>query len=361
MPISSPSEIAREVDRALLLIGGASLLLLAGITIAMVAFAFKYRRDKAKTTSQFTGHVWLEITWVIIPTLIVTWFFFVGYRGFAIMRRPPENAMLVEVEGKQWSWSFFYPEEKVGSSELVVPVDTPVKLLLTAPEDDVIHSFYIPDFRVKEDVLPGRQTSLWFESEREGDFNIFCAEFCGKDHSQMISMLRVVSDDEYEQWVRTTMMKRYRPLEYEALANSRHPGFGELGIATEALYASYCASCHAASGDGSGLPGLARDFTSAQNWKHERDVAGIFRALQEGVAGTQMRSFPNLSAWEKVALAHKVRSFMPGAPPETTREEYEALIQEYELDKVQGPRESIPVEQAIDALLEESQNGGQSR
>jgi cytochrome c oxidase subunit II len=346
------SDITREVDRAFLLIGVASLILLAGITIAMIVFAVRFRRGAARTTTQIRGHIWLEITWIVIPTIIVTWMFFVGFKGFFLMRNVPDGAMVVEVTGQQWMWSFHYPEEKLDTVEMVVPVNTPVKVELTSPPGDVVHSFYIPDFRVKEDAVPGMETFLWFEAEREGTYNIFCAEFCGKDHSQMLSLLKVVSQGDYEKWVRAEHARKYKPLVFEAVVDPQHEEFGPdgLNIDSQAMYKTFCQSCHGAAGDGSGLPGVARDFTKPTDWKRSGKVADIFRTLTEGIDGTQMRAYPNLSPWERVALAHRVRAFMQEKMPPDTEEEYAALVKEYELDKVKAPGETIPIERAIEIL-----------
>lgn len=356
MPIASPSEISREVDRAFFLIGGVGVLLLLGITAAMIFFVLKYRRERVTHTAQIEGHLLLEITWIVIPTIIVVWFFFVGYRGFGMMRAVPEDAMEVRVTGRQWSWSFYYPDEKVSAAEMVVPVNTPVKVSLTAPPNDVLHSFYIPDFRVKEDVIPGRDTYLWFTSERTGVFNVFCAEFCGKDHAKMITKLRVVSEEEYRDWLRAMIMKRFKPLEYQAVIDPQHPAFGpeDLNIDAKTLYATYCASCHGVNGDGSGLPGLARSFLTDQNWKRSPKVTDIYRTLMEGIDGTQMRAYPDFTPWEKMALAHHVRSFQATPPPADTEEDFNALVAAYELDKIQGPKERIAIEAAMEILLREA-------
>lgn len=357
MPISSPSEISREVDQALLYIGGSSLLLLLGVTGAMLYFIFRFNRKSTKTTSQIEGHTVLEVTWIVLPTILVTWFFFVALEGFAMMRNVPEDAMVVEVTGQQWVWTFNYPEEGISSTEMVVPVNTPVRCNITAPPEDVLHSFYLPDFRVKEDAVPGKDTYLWFESERTGVFNVFCAEFCGKDHARMITTLRVVTQEEYDDWVKDTTLKKYEPLEYAAVTDPNLPRFDELGIDGEMLYKNLCASCHGEQGDGSGLPGLARDFTTLKDWKFGGKVTEIYTTLTEGIGGSQMRAFPNLSPWEKVALAHKVRSFLGDKAPATTEADYQALVEKYGLDKITGPGETIPVEDAIEKLLEESGAG----
>ena len=350
------SDIAREVDTAFMLIGGVSLLLLIGVTATMVLFVVKYHRGRARTTSQIGGNKWLEIVCIVIPTLIVTWMFFVGYRGFVSIRNPPDDAMIVQVTGRQWAWSFHYPDAGVNSQEMVVPVDTPVKAELTAPSNDVIHSFFIPDFRVKEDVLPGRTTYIWFEAKREGDFNIFCAEFCGKGHSSMLSMLHVVSREAYEDWIRDQIKKQYKPLVFEGIVDPQHPTFGEedLNIDGKQVYENYCASCHGVKGDGSGLPGVARNFSELNKWKKSPKVVDIYRTLMEGIEGTRMRAFPNFTPWENVALAHTVRSLIDNPVAPDARQDYDALVKEYGLDKIQEPKETIPIDKAMQLIVDEA-------
>ena len=163
------SDIATEVDYAFLAISIVCVVLLLGVTIAMIAIVMKYRRGRVKKVPQIEGNLKLEITWIVIPTIIVFWMFYVALDGFYMMRNPPEGAMEVDVVGRQWAWEFSYPESGVTAREMVVPVNTPVKVEITAPPDDVLHSFFIPDFRVKEDAVPGKQTYLWFESNRNPD------------------------------------------------------------------------------------------------------------------------------------------------------------------------------------------------
>lgn len=355
------SDITREVDRAFLLIGGVCLLLLVGITVAMVVFAVRFRRSRTRRTSQVGGNTALEITWTVIPTIIVIWMFFVGYRGFDLMGRVPDEHMVVHVTGKQWVWSFYYPEERVDANEMVVPVNEAVLVKLTAPPEDVIHSFYIPAFRTKEDALPGRESTMWFQPEQEGTYSILCAEFCGKDHSQMTSWLKVVSRDEYNRWIKDQQLKKFRPLEWEAVANADHPGFAELNIDSQAAYDAMCASCHGTVGDGSGLPGEARAFTSLEHWKRGPKVTDIYRTLTEGIEGTRMRAFPNLTPWERVAVAHYVRSFSKVPLPRGTPEDYAELVAEYGLDKTQVPQDTIPIERAMELLVIEAGSSGQAR
>ena len=350
------SDITAEVDLAFNYMGWISLFLLLGITLTMIFFVVRFHRGRARKTKQIEGHFWLEVTWIVLPTLLVTWMFWIGYRGFLLIRTVPEGAMVVKVTGMQWSWSFYYPEEGITSTEMTVPVNTPVKVEITAPPDDVIHSFYIPDFRVKEDAVPGKETYLWFESKRTGEFNIFCAEYCGKDHAQMISMLHVVSEEDYGKWIKAQIARKYKPLEFAGLADPDDPVFGpeDLNIDSARLYRNYCASCHGAAGDGSGLPGVARDFNDLPNWKKTNRITDIYRTLAEGIKGTQMRAFPNFTPWEKVALGHQVRRFIREGLQPVTEDDYAELVAQYELDKMQGPGETIPVEKAIELLTDEA-------
>lgn len=348
------SDITRDLDRAFWWIGGVCILLLCGITVAMLVLVFKYRRSRVTTTVQVEGNRVLEVIWIVIPTLIVLWMFYVGYRGFTLIRTMPAEAMVVQVTGKQWAWAFHYPDEGIDTDRMVVPVGAVVRCDLTAPPEDVIHSFYIPDFRVKEDALPGRSTQMWFKADREGTYNIFCAEFCGKDHAKMITSLRVVPEAEYRQWVRSEIGKKYEPMIWEAVVDAQHEKFKALSIDGRALYSTFCASCHGTAGDGSGLPKEAKDFRQAQGWKLGSKVVDIYRTLVAGVPGTRMRAYPNFAPWEKVALAHHVRSYLGDAGPKDTRQDYDGLVREFGLDRIQKPKDPIPVERAMELLVKEA-------
>ncbi|UCF32679.1 MAG: cytochrome c, partial [Phycisphaerales bacterium] len=160
-------------------------------------------------------------------------------------------------------------------------------------------------------------------------------------------------------WARGEQLKRFRPLEYEAVVDPEHPGFGpeELNIDASRLYMTFCATCHGLAGDGSGLPGAeARDFRTAENWKRGTRVVDIYCTLMEGIEGTQMRAYPNFTPWERVAVAHYVRAFLKDKPPPDSQEDYAALVEEYGLDKTQEPKETIPIEKAMELLVEEAQD-----
>jgi cytochrome c oxidase subunit 2 len=353
MLLPAASRLAREVDRSFWLVGAVTVALLLIVTAAMVYFAIRYRRGRRPVADQVHGHIVLEIVWVVIPTLIVLWMFVVGLRPFLKARAIPEDAYLVQVTGRQWVWSFRYPDSGVEATQLVVPANIAVKLELTSMPTDVIHGFYIPDFRLKQDALPGQLTYLWFNADRLGNYDIFCTQYCGKDHSQMHTLLRVVPPGEFTAWIRGQVARRYRPLVWQAVADPNCPAFGpkDLNIDSKLLYATFCVSCHGEKGDGSGLPGQARDFRQASGWKRGDKVTDIFRTLVNGIPGTQMRPFPNLTPYEKVALAHYVRHFRATPPPANTRADFDRLVQELALDKITPPVQPLPIEKAMEELV----------
>ena len=149
----------------------------------------------------------------------------------------------------------------------------------------------------------------------------------------------VVTDEEYKKWTETQIAMRYKPLEFEGVLNPKHPTFGEddLNIDAKLLFGTYCASCHGQAGDGSGLPGVARDFRTKKDWKNGQKVTEIFKTLHEGIRDTQMRSFPNITPWEAVALSHYVRTFNKQPLAADTKADYDAMIKKFELDKMIGP------------------------
>lgn len=206
--MSGASNFVQGVDLSFAVIFGISLFFLVGITAVMVYFVIRYRRKKNQKAQQIEGNNALEIIWTVIPTILVLIMFYYGWMGYAPMRRVPENAMPVKVYGQMWSWMFEYENGKT-SGKLVVPIDRPVKLELISR--DVIHSFYIPAFRIKEDVVPGKDNYMWFIAQELGEYDIFCAEYCGERHSYMITVTEVVTESEFEEWLRTSDIPEDEP------------------------------------------------------------------------------------------------------------------------------------------------------
>ena len=170
-----------------------------GIMGAMGYFMVKYkRRSENDVTSPIRGDHKLEIFWSAVPSVLLLVIFAWGFTGWMHLMVPPTDAMTVRVTGQKWSWAFQYPNGGTDST-LVVPVGEPVRLQMASV--DVIHSFYVPAFRIKRDVLPNRYTVLWFESDVPGTYPVYCTEYCGTDHSRMLATVRVVSREEYESYL----------------------------------------------------------------------------------------------------------------------------------------------------------------
>ncbi|MDX2474762.1 MAG: cytochrome c oxidase subunit II [Candidatus Krumholzibacteria bacterium] len=196
--MNGASSYSGLVDNAFIFILGTSVLLLIGVTLAMIIMVVKYRRSKNPNPAQIEGSVTLETLWTVLPTILVLVMFYYGWAGFKVMRDIPDDAMPVTVTGQMWSWVFEYENGKQ-STELIVPTGRNVKLNLESV--DVIHSFFVPAFRLKEDCVPGRHNKAWFQSTRDGEFNIFCAEYCGERHSAMLSLVKSIPPREFDEWL----------------------------------------------------------------------------------------------------------------------------------------------------------------
>jgi cytochrome c oxidase subunit II len=194
------SRVAQQTDYlywGLLLMSLAVVLIVFG---PIIYFLFKYRESKpADRTPIHLPQNTIEITWTLIPTLIMICFYVWGARHYFVIERPPQGAMEINVVGKQWMWKIQHPEGNREINQLHVPVGRIVKLILTS--QDVIHSFFLPEFRIKQDVVPGRYTSEWFKADRPGTYHLFCSEFCGTDHSRMIGSVVVMPVAAYEEWL----------------------------------------------------------------------------------------------------------------------------------------------------------------
>lgn len=191
------SSVVQQVDLAFLVIFGISVGILVLITGSMAWFLWRYHHKRSPKAADIDGNIWLEIAWFVVPCFIVAAMFFYGWKSFQALRSVPEGAMDVRVTARMWSWSFEYANGKK-SDTLVVPVDTPVKLTMTSL--DVIHSFYVPAFRIKMDTVPGMDTYAWFEPEETGEFDILCAEYCGVRHAYMLATARIVPQEEFDAW-----------------------------------------------------------------------------------------------------------------------------------------------------------------
>lgn len=188
------------VDQAFWYILGISAVLLFGITAVMVYFVVRYRRSRHPVASDIRDNYTLEIIWTIVPTLIALSMFAIGWSSYLGLRTVPKDAMEVEVLGQQYSWIFVYDNDKETENELVVPLGKAVKLNISSL--DVLHSFFIPAFRIKVDAVKGMPTYAWFLADEIGEYDIQCTEYCGVDHSAMVAKLRIVPGKEFAAWLK---------------------------------------------------------------------------------------------------------------------------------------------------------------
>jgi cytochrome c oxidase subunit 2 len=193
------STTAGNVDALYIFLVVLSSFMSVAIFLMILAFAAKYRRRPGHAAEQIEGSTILEITWSVIPFGIFVVIFVWGAVIFFQERTPPRGATEIYVVAKQWMWKLEHEEGHREINELHVPVGRDVKMILTS--QDVIHSFYVPAFRIKQDVVPGRYTTAWFRPTRPGTYHLFCAEYCGTQHSGMIGQVVVMEPSQYEAWL----------------------------------------------------------------------------------------------------------------------------------------------------------------
>jgi cytochrome c oxidase subunit II len=193
------STAAARVDRVYFYIIGVTVAVSTAVAVLVIYFAIKYRRRSEEIPRPIVGSLLLETLWTVIPLGIALTMFVWSARVYFDMVRPPDDALEVYVVGRQWMWKLQHPDGQREINELHVPVGQPVKLILTS--EDVIHSFFIPDFRIKQDAVPGRYTYIWFEATKPGTYRLYCAEYCGTNHSRMIGWVHVQEAAEHQRWL----------------------------------------------------------------------------------------------------------------------------------------------------------------
>ena len=202
--IKGVSTYANDVDTAFIVVTVITLFLFIITIGSMLYFVYRYQASKSapEDTKNIKHYTPIEIAWTVIPTILMMIVFYFGLESLRVQRTMPKDdeALIVKVLAQRWSWQFEYQNGKK-SAELTVPLNQKVKLIMTAPEQDVLHSFYVPAFRAKEDIIPGQITYLWFSATKKGRYDIQCAEYCGTRHSYMRSFVNVVSKDEYKEFI----------------------------------------------------------------------------------------------------------------------------------------------------------------
>lgn len=300
------SEMAGHVDALFLFlvtITAFFTLLIAGM---ILVFVIKYRRRDPRDVGANTGnHRWLEWTWIIIPSCISLVIFVWAADLYVRMSRPPANALEIQVIGKQWMWKIQHPSGRKEIDELHVPIGRPIKLVMTS--QDVIHSFFIPEFRVKQDVLPGRYSTEWFTPTVLGEYHLFCAEYCGTSHAGMIGRVVVMEPGDYEKWVANA------PLD-DRPENAGARLFVQYG----------CISCH-----GQTAPSLAGIYNREQVMDDGETLTADDNYLRESILNSRARivkGFPpimpsyqgQLSEEQLLQLLAYIKSLHGAATPPAT-------------------------------------------
>jgi len=240
---SNLSNLSQGVNTAFIVILAVCFFFLIGLTIVLLVFIYKYHEKRNPVASQIEGNNSLEVLWTVIPILIVIAMFYYGWTGWKPMySEAPKNALPIKTIGRMWNWHFEYTNGRKADT-LYIPQGKPVVLDLISM--DVIHSFYIPAFRVKMDVIPGKNMSIWFIGNSPGIYDIYCAEFCGLQHSAMYTAVRVMPSDSFDKWYNDTT----------ATTAGTAPGAAATpALAGEKTYRTIgCIACHSV--DGSTLTG----------------------------------------------------------------------------------------------------------
>lgn len=233
--ITQASNFVKGVDTAFLLILGISFFFLIALTVVMIYFIYKYNNKRHPVATQIHGSTTLEIVWTVIPFLLTMVMFYYGWAGWKPMQKAPEDAMEVTVYGRMWNFSYEY-ENGRRTDTLFVPKDKAVKLNLKAM--DVVHSLYIPAFRVKQDMVPQKENNfMWFIPQRVGSYEIFCTEYCGLQHSYMLSTVKVMENNDFQKWITDTT-------QVAATANIDAPG----ATGKRIMQNIGCFACHTVDG-----------------------------------------------------------------------------------------------------------------
>lgn len=285
------TDVAREWDSLYHFLVALSVFFFVLVIGGMIYFAIKYRSSVAKKTKYITHSTALEWIWVGVPSLLLLFIFAWGYVVYRDMVSAPANAYEIRVIGKQWLWQFQYDFGKTSIGELVVPMNKPVKLVMTS--EDVLHSFFVPNFRVKSDVVPGMYTSVWFEAKVRGIHPVFCTEYCGTSHSGMLAKIVAVTQDEFETFKKGGKLPAM-PYAGELVAVAASAGAADASVSRDTMvdagrkqYESKgCVACHSI--DGSAKVGpthkgvFGRKETVVENGK-ETEVTVDDNYLRESI------------------------------------------------------------------------------
>ena len=267
----SASSFSWKVDALYFYLSGVTLFFTLLISGTLIFFVIRYRRRTPyEIPRPVAGSHKLETVWTVIPFVIAMTMFLWGATVYFEQYKPPENAIEVYVVGKQWMWKLQHATGQREINELHVPVNRKVKLIMTT--EDVIHDFFVPAFRTKADVIPGRYTTLWFEATKPGRYHLFCAEYCGMNHSGMTGSVIVMEQREFDNWL------------------SGNTGSTTPATAGQQLYQTLgCASCHGEEGQGGRGPNLIGIFGKPQHLQNGQDQMVDEAYIRESITDPQAK------------------------------------------------------------------------
>jgi cytochrome c oxidase subunit 2 len=294
------STVAGDVDLLFIIWSVISAFFTVLIAFLILYFMARYRRrhpEEVGATER--AAMWLEIGWSVIPLIIMLGMFVWGTKVFMNIYRPPADAVRYSGVGKQWMWKFQHPTGQREINTLHIPVGLPIRMDLQS--EDVIHSFYVPAFRVKQDAVPGRLTSIWFQATKPGVYHLFCAEYCGGEHSKMVGSVVVLEPREYENWLAGATTG-------QTMAESGAALFNSLA----------CVTCHRAGGAASGAaargPNLEGVYGNQVKLADGRTVIADDEYIRESILNPQAKI---TAGWEPV---------MPTFQGQLTEEQLSQLI-----------------------------------
>lgn len=291
-----------KVDDAFVFILSIIIFFLVALTVALVYFIIKYRAREGRKAKQIEGNNTLELIWTVIPLILVLAMFWFGWRGWKpLYSKAPADAIEIETIARMWAFNFNYENGKRTDS-LFIPVNKAVKLNLGSL--DVIHSLYIPAFRIKQDMVPGRERSIWFEANQPGRYDLFCTEYCGLNHSYMYTTVIVMEQEDFDEWYVDTTKKT------PVVPAGMHPGLAVMN-------ANACNTCHSL--DGSKLVGPS--------------YRGLWGKEEEVVTSGKTRSITVDEEYLRKSIyepnADIVKGYNKGL-----MQSYEGLITEEEMDSI---------------------------
>lgn len=302
------STLAPEVDSLFYFVTWASAILFFGVVGAMIYLAIRYRRrSEEHIPAPVEPSKVIEVSWIVFPTVLVLIVFIWGFKVYIRQNVAPPDSYEIRVTASSWKWDFEYPNGTISTGELHVPVDRPVRMVMSST--DVLHSFFIPVFRVKQDVLPDRYSSVWFQATKEGEYDIFCTEYCGMGHAAMLAKVVVESQDEFEEWLATAGVDEDMPL----------PEYGE-----QLYNQQQCVACHSIDGS----PGIGPTL---------QGLFGSQEQLADGSTATVDENYLRESILEPGAkIVAGYQNVMPAAYSNMNERQINALI---EFIKEQSPQQ----------------------